>query len=282
VQEGSFVPGAERRFHLSRESFTGLVNLLAAVYSYAMIEGHFRIPLFLLASVALHAQSDPSGMAEPASTPVAPAPSMNAGAATGAPSDPAVPMLKQAYELLKDKNIDGALQLTDEAVKNSPKSFAALTLRGMIYSQKKQWTSAEADFNSALVLDPTNVVVKFNLGEIKFVQKQYDAARVRFESLATDPVMGDFASYKVFLCDLFGGHEAEAKKELDVFNVAEEHPSYYFGNAAWDLYHKNTDDARGWLTSAGNIYIPSKNQFYAASLKDLGYLPLPAATNPSN
>jgi Tfp pilus assembly protein PilF len=189
--------------------------------------------------------------------------------------------LKKAYQALTEKDLDGALTITDQAVKDNPKSFAALTLRGMIYSQKKQWTSAEADFSSALVLDPTNVVVKFNLGEIKFVQKDYDAARARFQPLTADPVMGDFASYKVFLCDLFGGHEDQAKKELDVFNAAESHPSYYFGNAAWDLYHKNIEDARSWLTSAGNIYVPSKNQFYAASLKDLGYLPLPPSSNPS-
>jgi Flp pilus assembly protein TadD len=240
-----------------------------------MIDGLRRIPLLLLAaSLSLHAQ-DASAGAE-----AAPAPSV-ASDPNAPPTDPAVPMLKQAYALLTKQDFDGALQLTDEAVKNNPKSFAALTLRGMIYSQKKQWTSAEADFNSALALDTTNLVVKFNLGEIRFVQKDYDTARARFLPLTKDPVMGDFAQYKVFLCDLFGGHEDLAKKELDVFNAAETHPSYYFGNAAWDLYHKNIEDARGWLTSAGNIYLPSKNQFYASSLRDLGYLPLPASASPS-
>jgi Tfp pilus assembly protein PilF len=243
-----------------------------------MIAGFRRISLLLVVtSLALQAQTPSAN--EPASTPVAPAPT---GPADATPNDPAVPQLKQAYAALTKKDLDGALTICDQAVKDNPKSFAALTLRGMIYSQKKQWTSAESDFNGALVIDPTNVVVKFNLGEIKFVQKQYDAARAKFQPLTADPVMGDFAAYKVFLCDLFGGHEDQAQKELDVFNKAESHPSYYFGNAAWDLFHKNTDDARSWLTSASNIYVPSKNQFYAASLKDLGYLPLPAAPNPSN
>jgi Tfp pilus assembly protein PilF len=242
-----------------------------------MIAGFRRIPfLLVVASLSLQAQTPSAN--EPASTPVAPPPN---SAPDAIPSDPAVPQLKKAYEALTKKDLDGALTITDQAVKDNPKSFAALTLRGMIYSQKKQWTSAEADFGAALVIDPTNVVVKFNLGEIKFVQKQYDAARARFQPLMADPVMGDFAAYKVFLCDLFGGHEDVAKKELAAFNAAESHPSYYFGNAAWDLVHKDTEGARSWLTSAGNIYQPSKNQFYAASLKDLGYLPLPAAPNPS-
>jgi Tfp pilus assembly protein PilF len=243
-----------------------------------MIDGYCRILLLLLvASLSLRAQSSLGGNdagAEPASTPVAPAPTMEPDS-NAPPNDPAVPMLKQAYGMLTKGDMDGALQLTDEAVKNNPKSFAALTLRGMIYSQKKQWTSAEGDFAAALAIDPNNLVVKFNLAEIRFVQKQYDVARTRFLPLAKDPVMGDFAQYKVFLCDLLSGNEAQARKELDVFNAAETHPSYYFSNAAWDLYHKNPDDARSWLISAANIYIPSKNQFYASPLKDLGYLPLP-------
>ncbi len=246
-----------------------------------MIDGYRRILFLLLATgLTLRAQTAPAGGAEPASTPVAPAPTM-AAEPNGPPSDPAVPMLKQAYTMLTKGDMDGALQLTDEAVKNNPKSFAALTLRGMIYSQKKQWTSADADFTSALALDPTNIVVKFNLAEIRFVQKQYDAARSRFLPLTKDSTMADFAQYKVFLCDLLAGHEAVAKKELDVFNAAETHPSYYFANAAWDLYHKNIDDARTWLVSASNIYVPSKNQFYASPLKDLGYLPLPAPKDSS-
>jgi Tfp pilus assembly protein PilF len=243
-----------------------------------MIAGLRLLPFFMLAaSLSIRAQS--ASGAQPASAQLAPS---DTSATDSVPSDPAVPMLKQAYAMLTKQDFDGALQLTDEAVKNNPRSFAALTLRGMIYSQKKQWISAEADFNTALALDPTNLVVKFNLGELRFVQKDYTAARARFLPLTKDPAMGDFAQYKVFLCDLFGGHEDQAKKELDVFNAAETHPSYYFGNAAWDLYHKNIEDARGWLTSAANIYLPSKNQFYASSLKDLGYLPLPAPTNPSD
>jgi hypothetical protein len=194
-----------------------------------------------------------------------------------APTDPAVPMLKQAYQMVTEKNLDGALSLTNDAVKSNPKSFAALTLRGMIYTQKKDWINAESDFNAALVLDPSNIVVKFNLADIKFVQKEYDQARPRFLALTSDPAMGDFASYQVFLCDLFGNHTAAATKELAAFNDAATHPSYYFGNAAWDLVNKKTDDARGWLVSASNIYQPTKNQFYAAPLRDLGYLPLPPA-----
>jgi hypothetical protein len=66
-----------------------------------------------------------------------------------------------------------------------------------------------------------------------------------------------------------------AKKELDAINTKGDDASYYFGNAAWDLYHKNTEDARQWLVSASHIYDTKKFSTYGESLNYLGYLPLP-------
>ncbi len=90
--------------------------------------------------------------------------------------------------------------------------------------------------------------------------------------------MGDLAAYKVFLCDLLGGHEAVARKELDAFNDIAAKPSYFFSNAAWSLVHRNVEDARSWLNSAANVYPSAKIAYYATCLRDLGYLPLPEQT----
>jgi hypothetical protein len=245
-----------------------------------MIVG-FRLFLFFTLAACVGAQAQTS-IASPANAGAPPpAPAADAGDPT-IPNDPAVPLLKKAYGLIsgQKKDYDGALTLVDEAVKNNPKSFAALTLRGMIYSQKKQWTSAENDFNAALAIDSNNIVVRFNLAELKFLQKQYAEARTRFAPLTHDKVMGDFASYKVFLCDLFGGNEIAAKQTLDSWDE-ETGPSFFWATAAWDLVHKQDNDARSWITSAIRIFPPSKNEFYAQSLKDLGYLPLPPAPAPA-
>jgi tetratricopeptide (TPR) repeat protein len=251
-----------------------------------MIAGLRPLLLFTFAACA-------SAQAQTAATPAnagapAPAPAPASSAKTADDSvadimnDPAVPMLKKAYALITSAkpDYDAALPLVDEAVKNNPKSFAALTLRGMIYSQKKQWTSAENDFNAALVYDPGNMVVKFNLAELKFLQKQYAEARTRFEPLVKDKGMGDFARYKVFLCDLFGGNEIAAKQTLDSWDE-ETGPSFFWGTAAWDIVHKNPEDARSWIASAIRIFPPAQNNFYAQSLLDLGYLPLPPAPAPA-
>ena len=197
------------------------------------------------------------------------------GTSLTSPAQGAQKLIADAMTKVNANDNDGALALLNQAIKLSPTSTGAYVIRASIYCQKKQWTDAENDFKSAQKYAPTNVVLKFNLVELKFMQKQYDAARAGFVPLVSDPDMGDFASYKIFLCDLYGGHQDQAKKELDVFNDAMGNPSYYFANAAWDLYYKKVEDARGWLMSASRIYPPQKNDYYAQSLRDLGYLPIP-------
>jgi Tfp pilus assembly protein PilF len=212
----------------------------------------------------------------PGSAPAAPDKASNPTLTS--PTDAAQKMIAEAIKRMGANDTEGALNDLSQALKLNPDSTGALVLRASIYCQKKLWTQAEDDFKAAQRIAPTNTVLKFNLVEVKFMQKQYDAARPGFVALEKDPEMGDFAYYKVFLCDLFGGHEAVAKKELDVFNDTMANPSYYFANAAWSLVHKNTEDARGWLLSASRVYPPRKNAYYAQSLRDLGYLPIPEPT----
>ena len=210
------------------------------------------------------------------------APAATPGASTNAanskltsPRDAAEKMIANAIEKMSANDVDGALNSLSQALKLNPNSTGAYVLRASIYCQKKQWPQAEADFQAAARIAPTNTVLKFNLVEVHFMQKQYDQARPGFVALERDPDMGDFALYKVFLCDLFGGHMDVAKKELDVFNDTMGNPSYYFANAAWSLAHNHVEDARSWLLSASRIYPPRKNMYYSQSLRDLGYLPLP-------
>jgi len=241
-------------------------------------------PRFRYLSLLLGAASlflSPPGHAQQVTT-NAPGAILIPPAATNAPSstltsptDAAKQMVGEAIKRMNANDPDGAMNDLTQALKLNPNNTLAHVLRGSLYTQKKEWPQAEEDLKTASQIDPTNVVLEFNVSEIKFIQKEYDAARPGFAKLDKNPDMGDYASYKVFLCDLFGGHEAAAKKELDAFNEAMDSPSYEFGNAAWDLTHKNLDDARTWLLRASRVYPLSKNNFYAKSLRDLGYLPIP-------
>jgi tetratricopeptide (TPR) repeat protein len=224
-----------------------------------------------------------AGRAQEAPQPVpatAPAATAKPNSTLNSSTEAAKKAIADAVMKMKNNDADGALRSLNQALTLNPNATGAYVLRASIFYEKKQYAQAEDDFKSAARLAPTNVVLKFNLVEMKFVQKQYDVARPGYLALEGDSDLGDFASYKVFLCDLYGGHEAAARKELDTFDDAMGNPSYYFANAAWDLYHKNIEDARSWLTSASRIYPAPKFTTYGQTLRDLGYLPIPPPKSP--
>lgn len=191
-------------------------------------------------------------------------------------------MLSESYHDLMKGETDAALEKVNEVIKLDSQNKGAYLLRAGIYAQQQQWDKANDDYNVLLVMDPENVVVRFNLAELNFMQKKYDAARPGFVEVEPDKDLGDFAAYKVFLCDLFGAHEAAAAKELAAINAVGGNPSYYFGNAAWDLVHNKPQDAAEWLKSAARIYADAPKKFasYTSCLKDLGYLPLHVSSTP--
>ncbi len=218
--------------------------------------------------------------AQQAETPLTPKPVQPKAPLT--PTEQANLLVGEAIVYMKANKEAESFAKLSEAIKTDPKNGGAYVLRASIYYQKKDYTKAEADFKTAAQLSPQNTSVKFQLVEIKFLQKQYDVARVGYEALTKDPEMGDLAKYKVFLCNLYGGHEAAAKKQFDAFNDLAEYPSYYYGNAAWYLYHKDLIKGRDWLLSAQRVYASRKVAYYIQTLWDLGYLPLPKDTQLDN
>jgi Tfp pilus assembly protein PilF len=206
------------------------------------------------------------------------APATNAAPLANSPDQPQnneAMLIHQAIQLMQQKQLDAALEKLNAAILADPQNMDGYGLRGGIYASKKQWDPAEKDYQHILSVDANNGQAKFNLSEIQFLQKKYDKARPGFLALEQDKNLQDLASYKVFLCDLFSGRDDVAAKELEAMDQAGTGASFYFGKAAWALYHKQTADARSWLTSAANIYSESKFKIYSASLFDLGYLPLP-------
>jgi hypothetical protein len=225
---------------------------------------------------------EPSPEPVPAATPSAlvrslsPPPPPDLGPPPPTTPTPIVPptyFVDQPLADARKKELDAALARSNEALQHSPSDVTEYERRGNIYGQQKQWDLAVKDYKRALELDSKSTPAMFNLAEVEFLQKNYDAARAGFAALQKDPELGDLASYKVFLCDLVGGHVDVAARELDAFNQVGSNASYYFANVAWSAAHEKTDETRDWLRSGLDIYSPTKVRQYTTSLIDLGYLP---------
>jgi tetratricopeptide (TPR) repeat protein len=239
----------------------------ARAYAWTMLLAMF---FGLVWAPLMHAQ-EPSTNSSPVS-----------GGSSAHPADTESELLSESYQDFMKGRLEVALDKVNKVIQLDSQNKQALLLRGAIYAAQKQWDKADYDYQVALVIDPDNVILKFDLADLKFMQKKYDDARSGFVEIQSDKDLGDFATYKVFLCDLLGAHEDVAARELEAFDRVGGNPSYYFANAAWDLVHNKTGDAAGWLKSAKYIYADSPKKFatYTASLTSLGYLPLHLSSTP--
>lgn len=174
-------------------------------------------------------------------------------------------LLSKASGHLADGNLNQAMNEANLAIQLDSHNASAYELRGSIYIQQKLWDRAERDYAIADKISP-DVAYKYKLAEIKFLQKAYDDARPRFVKLQGDERLGDLATYKVFLCDLFGGHETLSARELGALDQAGKKPSYYYCHAAWDLYHNQKAEANKWFASADHLFDSSTSELYISSL----------------
>jgi tetratricopeptide (TPR) repeat protein len=262
--------------HSSLRSLITVVALCAGVVGLTSCHRHQAAPADSNTdtnAAATTAAGSPAS-AGASTTPTASASS----AATPSINNAELQLIRDAYLLDTQGKLDESLAKVNQVIQMNPKNTVALILRGGIYSRKRTFDLAQKDYETVLQLDAQNATAKFNIAELKFMQKDYDGARGGFSALQPDSNLGDLATYKVFLCDLLGGHDDAAKKEFDDFNNVGGNASFYFANVAWFVFHKDPESARSWLASASRIYPPQKFGLYASSLHDLGYLPLPPPT----
>jgi hypothetical protein len=208
----------------------------------------------------------PAPAVAPVDTPESSSPSQSTPPSVSPPDSKSDTPLDPA----KLEQLDAEVEDAAAILKKDPSNVVAYLQRGNAYGNERRWDLARSDYQKALAVDPKCTTASFNLSEMEFMQGHYDTARPGFLAIVNNTDYGDLAKYRVFLCDLFGGHEQAAAKELAVFNEVGSEASYYFANVAWSLYHKKPD-SQSWWKSATEIFAPQKVNLYAKPLIDLGY-----------
>jgi tetratricopeptide (TPR) repeat protein len=99
----------------------------------------------------------------------------------------------EAYTLLagaqfSQKKLDAAYVSAKKAVELDPRHAKAYTAVGMIYSELKDWTHADAAFREALRLDDGDASAWYLLGRSRLARNEFEGARQGFEaSLKLNP-----------------------------------------------------------------------------------------------
>ena len=174
-------------------------------------------------------------------------------------------LLTESSKDLAEGDYESAIRDASTAIQLDPHNASAYELRGAVYIEEKLWDRAERDYLSASRIS-NDPVYKYKLGEIKFMTRSYEDARSRFAALEGDEHLGDLATYKVFLCDMLGFHDAAALQDLATMDQGSHTAAYYYSHAAWGLYHGDRAEAAKYFSAADQLYGQSSGTPYIASL----------------
>src|SRR5216117_2044174 len=188
---------------------------------------------------------------------------------------------EQAQQALRQRDLEAALKLIDEADKADPNQASTINLRGEILAQQEQFDQAEAAFKKAAKLDPKLREAQYNLAQVPFKKKEYAKARDRFETLYKRTPGGDknqaaeLIKFKIYMTLLLQGKESRAHSMMEEFQFTGDTPALYYAQAAWEYKHNNLEKAADWTSSANKIYSPALNSVFADAFYDVGWMQRP-------
>jgi len=179
---------------------------------------------------------------------------------------------QDAAETFQKGDYEGALKLIEKADQIQANVAPGYNLRGAIYTKMLKYPEAERDFQKAYELDPKFLLPLFNLGEVAFLQKNYEESHKRFDYFVEKNGSNDLAEFKLFLCDLLGGKTEKAEKSVKDTSPSPMTPLLFYMKAAVQFQKGNEPAALEEIQSAVNVYPVGQNNAFAETFIDLGWL----------
>lgn len=168
---------------------------------------------------------------------------------------------RKANNLFQQKRIFESLEALEEVDAIYSKNPASLTLRGACYVEFRAFDKARMVFAKALKFSPGNFNVRFNVGEIEFVTKNYVKCLEILEPLVAESIktkatetMEPLIKFKIALCKIKTGDLSGAEAIVAKTDFLDDSPLFYFGKAALDYDKKNNVGAETWLSRAALIF----------------------------
>ena len=186
-------------------------------------------------------------------------------------------LLQDASTYLGGIRVQEAFEKLVEAEAMAPDYAAIHNLLGAAHTKSRNFDKAAVSFGRAVELDPRAFMSKFNLTEIHFVQGKFAEAEKEFrELLEINPKIPEatkaLIEFKILVCLLKQDDEKGAMAILDTYDFLDDHPGFYFGNAAIHFNKGEENKARAWMASANRGYPPQQNSIYTDSFIEIGWV----------
>ena len=154
--------------------------------------------------------------------------------------------IRLAQQIYQQKRIFDALQAIDALDKVYKDHPVCLNLRAGCYVELRAFKKAYAIFEKLHALSPKSPNISFNLAELEFVMKNWEAAHQRFSDLltilpASNKSLIHLSEFKLLLCKLKTNRIDEARAMANKYGEWDDTPYYYYANAAI-LFHDGKDE----------------------------------------
>lgn len=186
--------------------------------------------------------------------------------------------LAEGSRLFNQKRIFEALNSVYDAEKIFAQNPAALNLKGACYVEFRDFPQARACFDEAIALAPGNPNVLFNLVEMEFVTKQWEACAKRIGELRPllpkdNIAMNRLLEFKLMLTYLKTDQEEEARELANKYDFLDDTPYYYYAQAAICYFDEDSEKADSWIGSARRVFTkPATLAPWQDTLIEFGYI----------
>jgi len=186
--------------------------------------------------------------------------------------------LGEANRLFQQKRIFETLNLLNKADAIFADSPETLNIRGACYVEIRAFDKAMAAFEQALKLTPDNTSVKFNIGEVYFVTKEWqkccDMMEQVFKEIPKEQTaLSRLVEFKILLCEKKLGRKDEAIALSKKYDMDDDSPYFCYAQAAIAYDEKNLIVAEEWLARAGRIFQnPEVLAPWQDTLVEFGYI----------
>lgn len=171
--------------------------------------------------------------------------------------------LAEAQRLFGGKRVFEALEKVNEAQAIFGDNPDLLNLRGACEVEFRSFDKAMESFKKADQLMPGQPLIIFNIGELNFVTKKWEAAEETFNRVLAligenpaprDLPLARLVEFKVLLCKIKLGKEAEAASLAEKYDYLDDSPFPYYAEAAIHFSKDRTVEAETAMARGGRIF----------------------------
>jgi tetratricopeptide (TPR) repeat protein len=185
----------------------------------------------------------------------------------------------EATRLFGQKRIFETLEQTDSARKIFDRNADVLNMVASCYVEFRDFTKAREFYGKALALAPQSSVILFNIAELEFVTRNWQACLEKMKGvLPMIPESGiqtrRIIELKMLLCHIALNQVDEAKALANKYDpLRDDTPFYYYAQACLKYLEKDIVKAEDYLQMANRVFVnPAYISPWQDTLIEFGYI----------